>query len=205
MERSGKIRPTQLTKISADKMKYELNTKLDFGKYRGLTVQQIYQGTLNIDKGVIKEYLDFILNSDNFKKWAFFDGSTLIERFEISQNKIELIGEIHDCELPEGPQNRIVFGNIEKQIANYINQHFKANFLGVLPDIGEFNKKYNLVTSTGGSPDYLKWCETNIEKFELSRKCKLALDKISYARLSGFNILYIGKEIYEYAPMFDIK
>ena len=45
-------------------MTYEIDTKLQFGQYLGLTVKEIFQGTLNLNKGLLKNYLDFILNKE---------------------------------------------------------------------------------------------------------------------------------------------
>lgn len=185
-------------------MEYEINSTLNFGKYKGLTIQQIYQGTLKIDKFVVRDYLNSILNAENFRDWAFFDNNELIDRFDLSNNLIELIGEIADNELPKGKKNRVLFGNIEKDLTNFINQHFKPSFLGVLPDISSFNDKNNLPTIVGGSPEYLQWCEANIEDFSLSSKCKSSLNKIGFSKLIGFQLMYIGNEKYEYSPKFDV-
>lgn len=186
-------------------MEYEINSTLNFGKYKGLTVQQVYQGTLTIDKYVIRDYLNAILNAEKFRDWAFFQKSEFIERFDLSDNVIEVIGEIHNNELPEGKNNRVLIGNIENELTTFINQHYEPSFLGVLPDISSFNDKNNLPTIVGGSPEYLKWCEENVDDFKLSVKCRSLLHKMSFSKLVGFQLMYIGDEKYEYTPKFDVK
>ena len=186
-------------------MEYEINSTLDFGKYKGLTVQQVYQGTLTIDKYVIRDYLNAILNEEKFRDWAFFDKSEFIERFDLSDNVIEVIGEIANHELPEGKNNRVLFGNIEKELTSFINQHFKPSFLGVLPDTSSFLDKNDLSTTIGGDPGYLDWCENNVEGFRLTPKCKSLLNIMSISKLIGFQLMYFGEEKYEYTPKFEIR
>lgn len=183
---------------------HELNDKVDFGKYKGLTIRQIYQGTLQIDKFLFRDYLNQILNSTEFYKRAFFEESEFIDRFDLTNNYILLIGEIHNHEMTKSINNRMTLGNLEKKISNYINQHFQPNFLGILPNIAEFNNINGFPNQIGGDPTYLNWCEKNIESFYLSEKCKLELSKLSYVKLKGINLIYIGKERYDYSPNFEI-
>jgi hypothetical protein len=183
---------------------YELNDKVDFGKYKGLTIRQIYQGTLQIDKFLFRDYLNQILNSTEFYKWAFFEESEFIDNFDLTNNYILLKGEIHNHEIPQSENNRMTFGNLEKKISNYINQHFQPNFLGILLDIDQLNCINGFPNQIGGDPKYLNWCEKNIESFYLSENCKLELSKLSYVKLIGVNLIYIGQEKYDYGPNLEI-
>jgi hypothetical protein len=185
-------------------MIYEIDTELGFGRYRKLTIQEVYQATLQIDKYLIRDYLNHILNSKDFNKWAFFDESEFIEGFDLRNEKICVIGEIFNPEKPKGPQNQVCIGNIEKKLHTYINQHFQKNFLGILSDISRFNDIVKSPMPIGGAPDYLKWCEKNVDGFKLSVECKNSLSKMSYAKLVGLDIMYIGNETYEYIPKFEV-
>ena len=185
-------------------MIYELDTKLNFGQYKDLTVRQIYQGTLRLDKLLLRDYLNHILNSKEFSKWAFFNESQFIESFDLSGEFIWIKGEIDNPELSYNKNNLIHFGNLEDKIQKYINQHFHPNFLGILPDIRKFNNIVNEPQIIGGDPQYLKWCERKNKNFNLSKNCKNKLSNLSYAKLKGINIMYIGKEMYDYGPDFKI-
>jgi hypothetical protein len=184
---------------------HELATKLNFGKYKGLTIQQIYQGTLQINKFLLRDYLSHILNSNNFNNWALFEGIQLIDSFYLTDHYILTKGEIHNPVLPLSQSNRAILGNIEEKLSNYINQYFQANFLGILTDITKFNASNDFPNQIGGDPDYLKWCEKNINTFCLSENCKQQLSKLSYVKLEGVKIMFIGNEKYDYAPTFKIQ
>lgn len=181
------------------------NEQIDFGCYKGLSIKEIYQGTLNINRHLLADFLNHILNSEDFEKWAFFEAKVLIERFDLSNGVIEVIGQFDDPEKPEGPDNQIIFGDLENEIQSYINIHFQSDFLGVTVDIGRFNNFQKLPLQIGGDPKYLKWCETNVESFKLTEGCKRELEKFSIAKLIGIDILYTGNEAYEYAPKFSIE
>ena len=185
-------------------MTHELNTPLNFGKYKGLTIQEVYQGTLKIDKYLLRDYLNHILNAAYFLEWAFFDASTLIVNFDLSDDLVRVIGDIDDPDLPEGPNNRIRLGNLEKGLQTYINQHFNPTSLGVLTDFAQFNDSQKTPLQIGGDPQYLDWCRKKVGGFKLSPNCERQLKKLSYARLVGINILYVGNETYEYGPIFKI-
>lgn len=185
-------------------MIHEIDTELGFGRYRKLTIQEVYQGTLKINKYLIRDYLDHILNPKDFIEWAFFDKSQFIEDFDLSDEKIRVIGEIFNPEKPKGSQNQVCIGNIEKELKSYIDQHFQKNFLGILTDIGRFNDIVKSPMPIGGAPDYLIWCERNLDNFKLSMECKNKLSKMIYAKLVGMDIMYIGNETYEYIPKFEV-
>ncbi|PRY87075.1 hypothetical protein [Mongoliibacter ruber] len=185
-------------------MIYEIDTELGFGRYRKLTIQEVYQGTLQINKYLIRDYLNHILNSKDFIEWGFFEKSEFIEGFDFRDEKIRVIGEILNHDKALGPQNQVFIGNIEKELRGYINQHFQKNFLGILTDISRFNDILKSPIPIGGAPDYLKWCEQNVDDFKLSVKCKNKLSKMSYAKLVGMDIMYIGNETYEYIPKFEV-
>lgn len=185
-------------------MVYELNTPLQFGRYKGLTIQEVFQGTLRIDKYLLRDYLNHILNADYFLEWAFFDASKLIVNFDLSDDLIRVIGDIDDPDLPDGPDNRLRFGNLEKELQTYINQHFNSTSYGVLTDFAKFNNDIKSPLQIGGDPQYLNWCGKKVEGFELSPDCERQLKKLSYAKLVGINILYVGDETYEYGPIFKI-
>ena len=183
----------------------DLNQRINFGQYGGLSVKEIYQGTLNLDKDLIKNYLDKILNEpdDGYMNLSLYP--ELIERFDLTDGLIKIIGDIHDPEKTLSPANRIVLGNIQKGLSKYIDQHFDDNSLGTLLGIKTFNKTRNEPLQIGADPEYLGWWEREIDRFHLSNACKRELEKLLISRFRGIHVMYVGQETYEYAPQFVVE
>lgn len=182
----------------------DYNENINFGQYRKLSVKEIYQGTLNLNKSFLAAYLDQILNKQNHVA-GIFKEKEFIERYEINENSISIIGEIHNEEKPKSVDNRVVFGNIQEILSSFINMHFNDNSLGILLDIRSFNKSQITPYQIGGDPEYLEWCEKTIDNFKLSLDCKNKLEQFPVARLTGVSLLYIGQESYEYAPLYQVE
>ncbi len=191
-------------------MTYEIDTKLQFGQYLGLTVKEIFQGTLNLNKGLLKNYLDFILNKELLENRQdfgsiYFNEVEFIDNFEVYEFSFKIIGEIDNPEKELSNSNRMKFGNIEKKIESYINSHFSKNYLGILKTLNKFNFENQPSSKINGDPEYLVWCEKNINNFILSINCKIELENFSVSLLKGFKILYIGDETYEFFPEIDVR
>ena len=181
------------------------NEKIDFGKYNGLSLKEIYQGTLNIDRHLLADFLNHILNSKDFQEWSHSEIKHLVERFDLSNGVIEVVGQIFNEEKSKSLDNKVVFGNQQNEIQSYIDKHFQGDFLGITVDIGKFNNINKQPLQIGGDPQYLKWCENNVPNFKIAESCKRKLEKFPVAKFIGIDILYIGNETYEYAPKFSIE
>ncbi|MDA7762295.1 hypothetical protein N8927_03815 [Crocinitomicaceae bacterium] len=177
---------------------------IGFGQYKDLTIKEIYQGTLGLNKDLLTKYLNEILNTPN-QYFEIFPEGEFIEKFDVSDGFIKTIGDIHDPEKALSPSNRIVLGNIQSSLTNFINQHFNDNFLGILQDIRTFNKNQNKPLQIGADPEYIVWCERNVEGFQLSRECKRKLEVLPIARFKSIHVMYVGNETYEYTPHFIVE
>ncbi len=184
-------------------MEYDLETKFNFGRYEGLTLREVYQGTLLIDRFLLRDYLHHILNHNDFNEHALFVNAREIERFDLANETIEVVSEgfITDAGIDKFP-----LGNLEKELTNYINQHFNPNFLGILDDIGKFMKMNNLSFPIGGDPSYITWAQTKkVVPIILSEDTKNTLKELSVFKLQGIRVVYIGNETYQYAPLIEIE
>jgi hypothetical protein len=182
--------------------KWEIDTRFHFGQYKGLSVQEVYQGTLNPDMSLITGYLKKILQFTDFPEMIW--ESEFIESVQFENNRFEIIGCIHDLEKPTSEENHMVFGNIQSQLQDFVNLSFKPSFRGSVMSIQKFNAERPIRTVIGGDPEYLVWCMKELEEFQLSNECILQLAKLSICRLVGINIMYVGNETYEYSPSFRI-
>lgn len=182
-----------------------IKDRFTFGQYRGLQLQEVFQGTLNISKELIENFLDKILNNKPNYANGFFE-IQLIEKFDLNNQKIKLIGQIADETKPLNQNNKLVFGNLEKELSFYVNSFFwKDNNLGILQNIKEYAKSKNIISPIGGDPEYIMWCENNIDEFQLNSKVKRDLEKLKVSRFKGISILYKGTDEYEYREKIEIE
>jgi hypothetical protein len=180
------------------------NEVINFGQYKGLTIKEIYQGTLNINRKFLSNYLSHILNKGN-KFLELLPEKEFIERIEVTKKKIKIVGEIHNPDKTLSRENRVTFGNLQNQLSYYINSHFEDSFLGILENIQLFNKHQMKREVLGGDPKYLEWCEREIKGFKLDEDCKKELEKLQVAIFTGFQILNIKNDRYEYLPTFKVE
>jgi hypothetical protein len=186
-------------------MIYQLDEPMRFGKYNGYTIRQIYQGTLCIDRGLLSNYLNHILNAGKKSREFYGPSMYFAEEFKVTESTIRTIGEIFDPEKPLSDSNRVLLENIESDLSVFIGYHFQGSYLGVLDDIDAYMRKYeHQVTPIGEGPSYLEWCEANVDGFQLSKSCKELLKKMPRAYLRGIKIMYVGNETYEYMPDIEI-
>ena len=183
---------------------HDINDKLSFGQYCGLSIREIYQGTLVPDRELLRNYLMHILN-DGSNFVVYLPEGEFISKFEVTKTEIHTIGEIFDPSKPLNDSNRVKLGNIQAGITSIVNLHFKETLRGIGVDIKSFNKSQDTIKSIGGDPEYLVWCENNVSNFQLSQKCKDELETLPVARLTGIDVLYIGSETYQYTPKIMIE
>lgn len=176
---------------------FEAHTKLHFGQYKGLTVQQVYQGTLRIDDELLADYIRMILDGTSME-------FNFIETIQVEIGRFRINGEIHDPEQPLSDANRVYNGNLEENLSHYINRFSHPNSLGILTTIQKFNSERKRPTVIGGDPEYLNWCERNIEGFRLTDHCKAYLQSLSVCRFERIDLVYLGDGWYEYSPCIKV-
>lgn len=183
---------------------YNINDRVTFGQYKGLKIQEIFQGTLNINRGLVASYLEEILNNEPEYPIGF-EELELIERFDIDTQRIKIIGQIFNESKPLTESNRVVFGNLEKEISSYINCHWKDNNLGILTNIKKYAKENKTISPLGGDPEYLRWCEKNQSDFQLDKNTKSYLEKLTVCRFKGIDVVFKGMNEYEYREVIEFE
>lgn len=185
-------------------MQYFKDTKFEFGQYYGLTIQQVYQGTLSIDKTFVIQYLDKVLN--NWKdEFQLLPEKEFIRNFEIDDTRIIIHGDLHDYDQPYSKENSCYFGNIQQKLTYFLNNHFELNWVGILLSVRDLNRNSEFKIQLGADPEYIKWCISNVKDFILDEKTMDFLSNLPIAKWSGFDLLYIGNETYEYRPRIEIE
>jgi len=181
---------------------YTIKDMLTFGQYKGLLIQEVYQGTLNIDRKLVADYLYNILNNKPDYHLGF-EELKFIERFDVDTQTIKIIGQIFNEEKPLTEDNRIIFGNLEGKMSEYINAFWENKNLGIFKNIKLFAKENNSVSPLGGDPEYLIWCENNIDGFQLEEGTKKSLEKLTICRFKGINVIYKTANEYEYREIVE--
>jgi hypothetical protein len=184
-----------------------LNSKFTFGKYEGLTLKEVYQGTLNPDKNVIQAFLNKILNTryKALETCKLTDKFLFIDKFTVVNNFIYVDGGLDPYSLDEGIAESIEVPIIENEIKNYINTFFQPSWLGVLENLQDFNSKQIEKKNIGADPTYIEWCIKEVNSFIIHYSTMKELEKLSIAEIKGIEILWIDDNIYEYAPLIETR
>lgn len=178
--------------------KMSINEPLNFGKYKGLTIKEVYQGTNFLNKDLIKGYL--------LEKIATADSTILSEHilvdimdFEISDTLIRVTPCVED-----------LFGNWTKNIENlFRNGNSWADRLIGNLSLDEYNiKKHSLnkekIELADGNPDYIDWCINNVGFFFITPEELLELQNLEVYIFAGIEVKHKIEDIYEYKPRINV-
>lgn len=173
-----------------------IDEKLEFGKYKGLTVQQIFQGVSKVDKFLIEKYINEKLNIDYIINPSGIIGEIL--SFEISETLIRAT-----------PFDLDLSGNYEKSIAALFKKgtSFLERIVGnisfeefIAVKKAENTEDKRLIC--GGSPDYINWCINKIDWFYIHPIDLEELQKMPVFRFKEMEVIFKTEDIYSYKPHF---
>ena len=172
----------------------QINDQLDFGKYKGLSLQKIYQGVTSIDKELIKQYIKQKLTTDQSVDQSWIIAELL--DFEISDTLIRAT-----------PFDAQINGNYEKQIAGLFKKG--TTFLERLVGVTSFEEfiaikkgEHNTNDICGGSPEYINWCINTIEWFYIDPDDLEELIEMPVFRFKEMEVKFKIEDIYSYKPHF---
>ena len=172
-----------------------LNEKFTFGQYSNLSLIEIYQGTAEINKRLLRDFLRNCLNDNKVPKfepeWQF------IELIVIREDEITVFPDnVFDEDKPPGPDNLIHLGDISNILANYFNSFFKHNWYGIIEPFEKYNNK-NMQSIIGGDPEYLEWCLKE-KLIYIDNETKHELEKLVVNRFKGIKIIQISTDKYTF-------
>jgi len=169
-----------------------LTRRFHFGKYRGLTLQQVYQGTDNISKKLISSYVKHVLEND-----------------EDALNKAILLNriftfEINDTTIHTKPIQKNIKGNFSQRIEQIFSVRNNPSDKTYIDTLDNFNiTSYSLnrtaVELAGGNPEYIIWCLNKLDHFFIHSMEDLYSLEIN--RFRGIKVKCIGEQTYEYEPI----
>lgn len=187
--------------------------KFVFGKYKDLKLKHVYQGTLNINRHLLKDYINFLLNTKaRFHYENQFDNGALefIDEYEITEQEIKALIYVDNKNSPIGQREVYLEEaghNIEGGLENClsIGNQMVGRQLGGFVSLSNFNHQQDVRQIVGADPEYLCWCIENVEFFFIPIDDIAQLEKL---RISIFKGLYVVRKqggVYEYLPKMEIK
>ncbi|WP_114783485.1 hypothetical protein [Botryobacter ruber] len=196
----------------------EIEEKFAFGKYKGLSLIDVYKGTLNIDRQLLRDYLNFLLNTDDvrFRFENNFDSQCfqLADKFEVNDYEIQALTfyetRTNDEGVPYGEFGELG-NNIKPPLEQYISIcNSRIGYeIGGFVSLAEFSKSYHTRYLVGADPGYLFWCIKNIDNFFLSANNIDLLEKLEISIFKGIRVfrknMVLSGGIYEYCPDMEIK
>lgn len=198
-----------------------------FGKYKGLTLKEVYQGTANLNRDLVKKYLINTVDSElkiinsvvtvgDFTSSVIEDSKISIsetvemklkdtESYKNKKHLTEIMNfEIEDTYL-KGVTIHKNLGNdwtesIEKLFSN------RNNLMEISLGYMSFNDFNTKVYSSGkekteiaeGDPQYISWCIENIDKFYVDVDDFDELQKLEVYKFIGIEITHRIEDAYYY-------
>ncbi len=170
-----------------------LDNIFGFGKFKGLTLRQVYQGTNQIDKDLIRCFLKYKIEKDG-AIMALNETFLRIDTMEIDDTciKVELYNDDYK-------------GNWSKNIESLFSESMGiGNFLRGNTTLDEFYtknyRKKNQTLLIGGNPGYIDWIIKKLDKFWFSNEVLIELMALDVFRFAGIKVTHLKDNVYEYVP-----
>lgn len=185
-----------------------ISDKFEFGKYKGLTLKQVFQGAPTINMRLLQEYLDKMLNhnADGFQLFSEqlnYKLLKVIYKFEITENQINVFG------IYLSPKSyfkkRLKIMNFEPFLWDYLSDilEIKTFYLTHEYEQNEVKENSEPRLPLAGDPSYIFWCIENVNHFFVETDDLMELEKLIVHNFKGFHIEFKNYECYEYKPSFD--
>lgn len=186
-----------------------------FGQYKGLTLKEVYQGTINLNKDLVKEYLIYtaaseleILNSviTVVDVTSLFTGNSKIstpEPVNMKQkdmrgykNKEHLV-EIMNFEIEDTYLKAVAIHSniVQKDWVESIEKLFsnKDNLSPQYMSLKNFNiqiysSSKEKIEIAEGDPQYIEWCIKNIERFYVDIEDMIELQELDVYKFIGIEV-----------------
>lgn len=178
-----------------------INQNITFGKYIGFTVKEVYQGSNNINKDLLKSYLKARLEntSSNYNECAvLLDFMT----FEISDTIIRVTTSTDNLNKDWSKSIEGIFKDVKNSLTNPFLEiltldYFNTNFFSLA------HVKTRI--SPNGNPSYIEWCINNVEHFILNPNVIKELNELDIYTYAGIDVTHKIDDIYLYKERFKIR
>lgn len=172
----------------------DINEVLVFGRYKGLSVREVFAGNENIDRDLLYAYLLWRVEKGDAENIGNEITSNLFN-FKIDRNTIQLFPTLPD------------FDNLDasKSLESYFisGDSLSAKLMNLSLDsfcYDVYLKPNDNKLVIGGVPEYIVWCIRTLKDFYINPDQIETLESDGVNRFLGINVHYTGNNTYEYSP-----
>lgn len=170
----------------------QIDEHFQFGKYKGLTLREVYQGTKLVDRGLVKMYIVEKVTHPNVQDIDLMQSINI----EVSESLLRVKSDfINDSNFNLSRTIELLFRNstswVDEQIGNVSIDNFSTNCAKLTNTIPKV---------TSGNPEYLNWCISNIGGFYIDPDIIEELHSLPVFRIIGIEVDRKIEDIYEYKP-----
>lgn len=189
----------------------QLQERFTYGKYKGLQLIEVYRGTLNIDRQLLKAYVNYLLNGEVWHHFAKNFGSSAfncVDEFHVTEQEIRTLGLIHEDKNGVEINEFVTFiYDVERDIEYCltIGNQIVGYEIGGFCSLAEFSRNYDVRLVVGADPGYLSWCIENIKEFYIPTTEIEQLEKLRVSVFNGIHVFRKEDGLYEYFPDMDVK
>lgn len=175
-----------------------LHDKFTFGKYKGLSLEEVFRGKNSINKELMISYLEHRISlvdaevPELFKQYSWI----WLMNFEISETIMRVTPIIDNYELKKECSESLEKLFAEDPIMNLIVDCYSLDEYST----NKFSKKKEIIS---GNPSYIYWCIENINSFYVDKSALEHLEKNIIYKYKGIKITHKVEDIYEYFPIID--
>lgn len=187
---------------------YSIDSKFDFGKYEGFTIREVHQGTLLIERKLLKQYLIHLLSEKesclyvniNDYKVSFFD---LYSEANVTEEGINFLKEeiidIVDGEVVT-ELKKVILSGADRFLDDYVNMcNTISGIIGGLTSLQKFTHKTDIKNLLFNDSDYISWCIREVDEFILEPKALENLGDLRAISLGKFNFLQTSSGVCQYS------
>lgn len=177
----------------------QIDSQFYFGKYKGLTIREVIQGTEKLNRELIKGYISEKITNNPSNAFVSSFLSEIMN-FEISDTLLRL-----------PPLKELFNVNWSKTIEDLLkNSNSWADRLIGNESLDDFNiKKFSVDRNkpelAGGNPEYIEWCIKNVNDFFIEIDQIEELQLLDVYRFIGIEVSHKIDDIYEYKPTIRIE
>lgn len=173
----------------------------EFGQYEGFSLREVYQGTNNINIGLLKAYMSYMAKECQNRVLLY----ELLKRN--SPKRLEF--EINDTFFKVYPNSSSNDQWIERLENVFFNRALGRGPHDGRSIIDDFNlkiysKNQKRTEIIVGNPTYIAWCLMNIEHFKVSSSTLNELQLLDVYNFIGIRIIHKIDDIYEFRPKISV-
>lgn len=174
---------------------------LNFGKYSGLTVREVYQGIEKPSESLIRGYMLHRILYNNPDESGHYVSDMV--NFEISKTLLRAVPILPDFKGNLSKEIEKVLCNGSSKLDNALKLSTSLTTLDYY-NIEVYSKNLEKPELAGGIPDYISWCIRNVKSFFVDPEAIYILEDLDVFKFKGIRVIHKIEDIYEYKPIMGI-